>query len=57
LDTVTAAELVELLMAVSRQEDTILLMSTHDPAVMAAADKTMSLVDGRIDTISSGDRG
>lgn len=56
LDTTTAAALVELLMAFCRQEDTILLMSTHDPAVMAAADKTVSLVDGRIDAITSGDQ-
>lgn len=56
LDTTTAAELIDLLMAFSGQENTILLMSTHDPAVMAAADRTLSLVDGRIDTITSGDR-
>jgi putative ABC transport system ATP-binding protein len=56
LDTVTAAALVELLMGFSRQENTILLMSTHDPAVMAAADRTVSLTDGRIDAAPTGNR-
>lgn len=56
LDTATAAEVVELLMGFCRQENTILLMSTHDQAVMAAADRTVSLMDGRIDTNPSGDR-
>lgn len=56
LDTATAAELVALLMAFNREENTILLMSTHDPAVMAAADRTVSLADGRVDAITSGDR-
>lgn len=56
LDTATAAELVALLMAFSREENTILLMSTHDPAVMAAADRIVSLADGRVDAITSGDR-
>ncbi|MCB2167998.1 MAG: ABC transporter ATP-binding protein [Deltaproteobacteria bacterium] len=56
LDTVTAAALVELLMELSRQENTILLMSTHDPAVMAAANRTVSLADGCIDTSPQGDQ-
>ena len=56
LDTATAAELVALLMAFSREENTILLMSTHDPAVMATADRIVSLADGRVDAITSGDR-
>jgi len=56
LDTTTAAALITLLMAFSREESTILLMSTHDPAVMAAADRTVSLADGRIDTPPQGDR-
>jgi ABC-type lipoprotein export system ATPase subunit len=56
LDTTTAAALITLLMAFSREENTILLMSTHDPAVMAAADRTISLADGRIDAVTSGDR-
>lgn len=54
LDTTTAGELIELLMAVSRQENTILMMATHDPSVMAAADRTVSLIDGRIDDASPG---
>jgi len=47
---------VELLMGFCRQENTILLMSTHDQAVMAAADRTISLMDGRIDNTSPGNR-
>jgi putative ABC transport system ATP-binding protein len=56
LDTTTAGELIDLLLALSRQENTILLMSTHDPAVMAAVDRTVSLKDGRVDTITPGER-
>jgi len=56
LDTTTAAELIDLLMAFSRQENTILLMSTHDPAVMAVVDRTVSLMDGRVATIAPGDQ-
>ena len=55
LDTTTAAALIALLMAFSREENTILLMSTHDPAVMAAADRIVSLKDGRVDTAPSGE--
>jgi ABC-type lipoprotein export system ATPase subunit len=47
---------VELLMGFCRHENTILLMSTHDPAVMAAADQTVSLMDGRIDNTPPGNR-
>jgi putative ABC transport system ATP-binding protein len=53
LDTATAAPLIDLLVALGRQSNRLLLMSTHDPAVMAAADKTVTLVDGRIDTITA----
>lgn len=53
LDTATAAPLIDLLVSLCRQGDRLLLMSTHDPAVMAAADRTVTLVDGRIDTITA----
>lgn len=56
LDTTTAGELVDLLLSLSRQENTILLMSTHDPAVMAVVDRTVSLTDGRVATITPGDQ-
>jgi putative ABC transport system ATP-binding protein len=48
LDTATAASLIDLLVSLGSQSGTLLLMATHDPAVMAAADRTVALVDGRI---------
>ena len=56
LDTTTAAELIDLLVTVSRRENAILLIATHDPAVMAVVDRNVFLMDGRIDTISPGDQ-
>jgi len=54
LDTATAVTLIDLLTAICREDRAILLMSTHDTAVMKAAEATLVLQDGRIDAAPSG---
>jgi putative ABC transport system ATP-binding protein len=54
LDTVTAAALIDLLTVFCREDGTILLMATHDTAVMHAAATTLVLQDGRVDAPQSG---
>ena len=46
--------LIDLLTAICREDRAILLMSTHDTAVMKAAEATLVLQDGRIDAAPSG---
>ncbi|RKY20908.1 MAG: hypothetical protein DRQ55_06125 [Planctomycetota bacterium] len=48
LDHVTGGEIVELLVSLAHERDVAVLVATHDPAVTAAADRELRLVDGRL---------
>ena len=50
LDTVTAAEVFELFRKVNRERDCAVLLVTHDPRLSASCDRTINLVDGRIES-------
>lgn len=50
LDTVTAAEVFELFRKVNRERDCGVLLVTHDPRLSASCDRTINLVDGRIES-------
>lgn len=52
LDTVTAAEVFELFRKVNRERDCGVLLVTHDPRLSASCDRTINLVDGRIESDS-----
>ncbi|SNT69628.1 ABC transporter ATP-binding protein [Psychrobacter sp. LV10R520-6] len=52
LDTVTAAEVFELFRKVNRERDCAVLLVTHDPRLSASCDRTINLVDGRIESDS-----
>ncbi len=48
LDSATAAAMMELIVSVVRSERVAALVSTHDPAVAALADRVVELHDGRL---------
>lgn len=48
LDSETAAAVMELLMALNRSRETVFVVSTHDPALIARAPRRVVLRDGRI---------
>lgn len=48
LDSGTAEQMVDLLISVVREQGVAALISTHDPAVAARADRVLELHDGRI---------
>jgi lipoprotein-releasing system ATP-binding protein len=50
LDTQTAAEMFELFRKVHRERDCAVLLVTHDPRLSATCDRTINLVDGRIES-------
>ena len=52
LDTVTAAEVFELFRKVNRERDCAVLLVTHDSRLSASCDRTINLVDGRIESDS-----
>lgn len=52
LDTQTAAEVFELFHKVNRERDCAVLLVTHDPRLSANCDRTINLVDGRIESDS-----
>ena len=52
LDTQTAAEVFELFHKVNRVRDCAVLLVTHDPRLSANCDRTINLVDGRIESDS-----
>jgi lipoprotein-releasing system ATP-binding protein len=52
LDTQTAAEMFELFRKVHRERDCAVLLVTHDPRLSATCDRTINLVDGRIQSDS-----
>jgi putative ABC transport system ATP-binding protein len=51
LDSRTSAEILELLLALSRDGRTILLV-THDPQVAAQAGRILHMHDGRLDPVN-----
>lgn len=48
LDSVTAQEIVRLLVAAARERDAAVVMVTHDPSVAAHADRVIPLHSGRL---------
>ena len=52
LDTQTAADVFELFHKVNRERDCAVLLVTHDPRLSANCDRTINLVDGRIESDS-----
>ena len=50
LDTKTAAEMFELFRKVHYEHDCAVLIVTHDPRLSATCDRTINLVDGRIES-------
>jgi putative ABC transport system ATP-binding protein len=49
LDSETAARILDLLAAINRNTGCTFVFSTHDPALMARAERVISITDGRID--------
>jgi putative ABC transport system ATP-binding protein len=52
LDRATGAELIALLRSIQRDTGTSVVFCSHDPAVLAAADDRVAMVDGVIQSIS-----
>jgi len=50
LDHVAGADVVQLLVDLGHERGTAVLVATHDPAVTAAADRELTLADGRLAT-------
>ncbi len=50
LDSVTAQEIVELLVAAARERNAAVILVTHDPSVAAHADRVIVLQSGRLKT-------
>lgn len=50
LDTQTASEVFELFREVNKKEECAILLVTHDPRLSATCDRTIKLVDGRIES-------
>lgn len=50
LDSQTATEVFELFREVNQKEQCAVLLVTHDPRLSATCDRTIKLVDGRIDS-------
>jgi putative ABC transport system ATP-binding protein len=48
LDSETGHQVIELMRELSRSERTTFIFSTHDPKVMAKAERSIEIVDGRI---------
>jgi putative ABC transport system ATP-binding protein len=48
LDSVTAEDIVRLLVAAARERDTAVVMVTHDPTVAAHADRVVAMHSGRV---------
>lgn len=49
LDSATAHRVIDLMKSMREQFDTTFIFSTHDPKVMAEAEVTYTLVDGRVE--------
>ena len=50
LDTVTSGLILELLRVISRDQRTAILMATHSSELISAADRSIGLRDGRLET-------
>jgi putative ABC transport system ATP-binding protein len=48
LDSVTAAQIMELLLGLARERSVAVVVSTHDPLIMEQADRVIELRDGRV---------
>jgi lipoprotein-releasing system ATP-binding protein len=48
LDPKTSAQILDLLIGVVRETDTAAFIATHNPDIAAAMDRTLELVDGRL---------
>jgi putative ABC transport system ATP-binding protein len=55
LDSKTAAQLLDTMGLLNRQQQATFLFSTHDPAVMKRARRLVYLRDGQIERITTGD--
>ena len=55
LDTKAGQLVLEVLRNVQRGQDVTLVLVSHDPAVAGAADRTVHMLDGRIDDGAGGD--
>jgi putative ABC transport system ATP-binding protein len=58
LDSVTGAEVLDLLFALHRDRGLTLILATHDPAVAARCERVIQLQDGAVsaDAIAAGDQ-
>jgi putative ABC transport system ATP-binding protein len=52
LDTKTSHEIMELLVELNREENITILMVTHEPEMVAYADRVVRFLDGRIESDS-----
>jgi predicted ABC-type transport system involved in lysophospholipase L1 biosynthesis ATPase subunit len=50
LDSHTGQEIIELLCGLRTENQTTLVMATHDPQLAARAPRVMELVDGQVST-------
>jgi putative ABC transport system ATP-binding protein len=48
LDSRTGHEIVELMRSLNRERGTTFVFSTHDPRIMKAADRVLTMSDGRL---------
>lgn len=55
LDSKTGTEIVELLRELNRDQGVTVICSTHDPKMIANADRVCSILDGQIEHISTPD--
>jgi putative ABC transport system ATP-binding protein len=55
LDTATGHEIIELLGNLAHDQEVTVLVATHDPAMVAAADHTFSMVDGVLTAVEGRD--
>ena len=49
LDSLTGGEILELLLRLCHQEQSTLLMATHDPLIAHRADRSLHIADGKLD--------
>jgi putative ABC transport system ATP-binding protein len=57
LDSVTAQDVIRLLVAAARERDAAVVLVTHDPAIAAHADRVVALHSGRLQPETSADEG
>jgi putative ABC transport system ATP-binding protein len=48
LDSKTGIEIIDLMHAINREEGTTFIFSTHDPKIIARADRVIHLEDGQL---------